>query len=71
MKNWIYVNNRNDHKIIELRRYDCGHYVWKQSIRANGITNYNGCSLRRAGSGVWRRVSRSWFTQVLSDYTEV
>lgn len=33
MKDWLYKNKRNENKFIEVRRYDDGHYVWKQSIR--------------------------------------
>lgn len=66
----VLQNKRNPNKFIEVRRYDCGHYVWRQYIEnpETHIRNYTGCSLRRVSSGMWHRVSRQTLKDVLPDY---
>ena len=65
---------RKGNKYLEVRRYDCGHYVWKQfttyTIPECG-KNYLGCSFRRCHKGTWHRVTKRWLEEVLPDYKEV
>lgn len=70
MKTYVYQNNKNLNKVIEVRRYDCGHYVWKQFIYAPTFDtrNYTGCSLKRCHIGTWHRVTRKTILSVLEDY---
>lgn len=72
MKNWLYVNRMNNHKFIELRRYACGHYVFKQyvpySIPTEG-KNYTGCTLRQnKRGGVWHRITKKFLVNLLENY---
>ena len=58
MRYYKYQNKLNPIKFIEVKRYDCGHYVWKQFLLTRNGTacrNYNGCILRRSHVGTWRR----------------
>lgn len=61
----LYINKRNEHKVIELKRYSDGHYYWRQMmIFPNGVVNYVGSK-----SGRFFRVNKSTFLPVLtSDY---
>lgn len=65
---WLYRNNRNPNKFIELKRYPDGHYVWKQYIVSMFGKNYVGTTIKQCQKGVWRRVTRRTFTQALEDY---
>lgn len=73
METKLYRNNRNENKFIEVRRYGCGHYVWKQSIRHPevNVINYNGYSLKRSHVGVWHRQRKGTIQEVLKEYNEV
>ena len=82
MIDWLYKNKRNENKFIEVRRYNDGHYVWKQSIRHKAklekksnieidILNYTGCSLKRCKKGVWKRQRKGVIDEVLNDYNIV
>ena len=73
MKNWLYVNKRNDRKYVEIRRYDCGHYYYKQYIEyeiPEKGKNYMGCSLKQnRRGGVWRKTTRKWISEIIvEDY---
>lgn len=65
----IYQNKENPNKYIEVRRYRCGHYAWKQFIYNSdtGVKNYTGCSLKRSKKGVWSKVSCDTLAEVLED----
>jgi len=73
MRTYLFQNNDNSHKYLEVRKYADGHYVWKQYIRHFAHTpfdskNYTGCSLRRVHQGTWHRVSRQLVIAVLENY---
>ena len=62
-----YRNNRNAHKLIEVKHTPCGHYMWGQIMRFNnGVTNPVGTP-----KGGFRRQSKATIDEVLNDYTEV
>ena len=70
-KTQVFQNKRNPNKFIEVKRYKCGHYVWRQFIENEhtGIRNYTGCSIKRTRQGVWRRASRRTIQDTLQgDY---
>lgn len=78
MRDYLYQNNRNTSKFIEVRRYKDGHYVIKQYIQSfvpgslsRTIINYTGCSLKRAKRGTWSRVTKQTLLQILEDYSWV
>lgn len=74
MMHRIFQNKRNPHKFIEVKRYNDGHYVWKQFIE-NTVTHtrtYTGCSLKRSKLGKWNRVNSDTLAEVIaSDYVFV
>ena len=75
IKNWMFVNKKNDAKFLEIRRYACGHYVFKQFvpyyIPCEG-RNYMGCTLRQnRRGGVWHRISKKHLLNLLEDYNLV
>ena len=73
-RDYLYVNKRNDHKFLEIRRYEDGHYVCKQSIRSTSedgvvVINYTGCNLKQNNhGGVWHRISKKAMLELLEDY---
>ena len=70
MTTYVYQNNKNPKKFIEVRRYNCGHYVWKQfiDIPTFNTRNYTGCSLKRSKIGTWHRMTKKAMLSVLEDY---
>lgn len=69
MRDYVYRNKANSRKYIELRRYADGHYVWKQYIKCGDSKNYTGCSIKQnKRGGLWHRVSKQTFVEVLADY---
>lgn len=71
MKTTLYCRGN---KYLEVRRYDDGHYVWKQFVTYAIPTfgrNYMGCSFKRCHIGTWRRVTKRLLNDVLPDYEEV
>lgn len=63
----LYRNKRNEHKQIELKRYGCGAYYWRQKmVFDNGVENYVGSASKR---GRFSRISKKTADDVLmSDY---
>lgn len=64
VKHWIYQNRHNEHKYLELKRYDDGHYFWRQyMLWDNGVKNYVGTKL-----GGFQRVSIETIKDVIMSY---
>lgn len=64
MKYWLYQNRHNEHKFLELKRYDDGHYYWRQFMKFdNGVKNYIGSK-----TGRFFRVSIFTVTEVIMSY---
>lgn len=69
MRDYVYRNKDNSRKYIELRRYADGHYVWKQYIKYGDFRNYTGCNFKQnKRGGLWHRVNKQTFVEVLADY---
>jgi len=67
MQKRTFRNKRNEHKFIEIKHYDDGHYVWRQQMRfPNGVINDIGTK-----KGGFRRVRKAWIAEVKEDYEEV
>ena len=74
MKYYKYRNKRNENKYIEVARYACGHYAFKQYIYARNSDNkknYTGVALNRVHVGTWHRVTKSTLLEILGDYNIV
>ena len=72
-RNYLFRNNRNSNKYIQVRRYEDGHYVWKQYIAHELATGgqqivYTGCTIKNWAKGVWHRVSKRTMLEVTADY---
>lgn len=69
MRDYLYVNKRNERKCVEVRRYDCGHYYAKQYIKVQipeEGKNYTGCSLKQnRRGGVWKKVSKKFLLECI------
>lgn len=64
MKYWLYQNRHNEHKFLEIKRYDDGHYVWRQFMKwDNGVKNYVGSK-----TGRFFRVSIETIKDVIMSY---
>lgn len=69
MRYYQYRNNRNGNKYIEVIRYSCGHYAFKQFIKTNNHgRTYTGTTIKRANIGTWHRITRKFLCEILEDY---
>ena len=62
-----YVNKRNPHKMIDVKRTSDRHYMWRQRmVFDNGVENHVGTK-----KGGFRRQNKATIEEVLKDYMEV
>ena len=61
-----YVNNRNEHKYMIVKKYACRHTSMKQCI----IFDYQAI-MNFTGDGCFHRFRKSTVIDILSDYTLV
>lgn len=64
MKYWVYQNRHNEHKYLDIKRSNSGHWYWRQYMKfENGVVNYIGT--KRGG---FQRVSIETIKDVIMSY---
>ena len=59
----MYANKQNPYKIIEVKHYNDGHYLWRQKYAwPNGVTNFYG-----RPKGGFSRMRKRCIYEVLND----
>lgn len=59
----IYQNRKNEHKYLEVRKYECGHYVFRQYMewKSAGVKN-------PVGSENFQRIRKVDLDELVKDY---
>ena len=72
---YVYQNNRNENKFIELKRTDCGHFYYRQFMKwktDNGVVLNHLVYSKKTKTGLWLKTTKWFVLQVLkSDYSLV